>query len=420
MARGRTTRDSDTGIDTDPEFATTDDSDAYGRLRGEQAPDEPLPRSSRVRPVKRARFGVVVLTVLLTEIVLIGAALNQGVSKHLASYASDHPSALLGRFVRSLLVLRWRVSPASGLSDLWHTELITVGLVLLLGLILVPMAVHGAINWLRAFIATWMTVTVTVVVATVAALVLSDLEESQDLTSYVVPGTPSTGLSIGTQIGNATFGPVASYAFVAGLALGLVTAFVVAGIVAASRRRDPVPVAAVAAGAPPAAAAPEPFFGDTPRPERRTPSDSPFADTRAYAPPARNEDATATSSLRRSGVSGIAGAGAGYAAGRSVGDDVADDAPATNDPGTSDPATSSPADETTALPRVDRPAQDNADAGTTSELPSVDRPVAGGGSTEASAPSGSMQSEGDSERTAAFPLPPDDEDLGHDPRHDND
>ncbi|MBE7189203.1 hypothetical protein [Jatrophihabitans endophyticus] len=436
MARGRSEQDPPPSTDTQPEFATVDDrADAGGQ-------------GERVRPVKRARLGVVVLTVLVTELVLIAAGANQGVAKHYESYAKDHPSSLLGHVVRSLLVFRWQVS-ASGHTDLWHTELITVGLVLLLGIVLVPMVVHGPVSWLRAFLASWFTVTVSVVVAAVAALVLADLEESRDLTQYVVPGTPATGLSVGNKISNAVFGPLLSYAFVAGLALGLVVALITSVLVASTRRTDPVPVAVATEPEPLGAPeTPQPFFGsdDDDRTARTgygtsgygtsgygtsgygadtygtgRYAEASYADSHPYATDDRRASQQ-TTALPSTG----AGAAGGYAAART--EPAAERTEPTERRSgfdrALDPAASAETDSTAALPRVgtDQPPAgattepapaEPAPAEATQAWPAQPEPVESTESTEPAPTEPAPETASDPDSTAAFPLPPDDEDLGH-------
>ena len=284
----------------------------------------------------------------------------------------------------------------------------------------------------------WFTVTVSVVVAAVAAVVLADLEESRDLAKYVVPGTPSTGLSIGDKISGATFGPVVSYAFVAGLALGLVVALITATVVVSMRRTDPVPVA-VAADPEQSSApeSPQPFFGNSVEDDRPTRASGgydtdryagsgstgsyagsgsyggsgsyadagTYADSHPYAAPDRRASEE-TTTLPAVSAGAAAGSSAGQVPSRS---DEPDDRSGEGLSGYDRALGTAPAESTTALPRVG-----------TERPPAVVSPTSGEAepnqATQAwpaqpepeatPAPAGpETTSEADSATTAAFPLP---------------
>ncbi|WP_375477066.1 hypothetical protein [uncultured Jatrophihabitans sp.] len=175
-------------------------------------------------PPKQARTGLVLLTVLVVEVVVIGAGLNQVVAKHIANTAASHTGAVRGGW-ESLLTYRWRFTPLSGdHQHIWAGELALIGTTIVMSLLLVFAVVRGAVTWGRAFFGAWLAVAVATL-----------------LGGYVCALIVDPGGSVGRHLADRTlFGPVApgTRTILAGLALGLVVA-IVASIVAIATRCAP-------------------------------------------------------------------------------------------------------------------------------------------------------------------------------------
>lgn len=202
--------------------------------------------------LSRGRPWLAALVAVLTEVVIIAAAVNQAVAKHLQNFSFDHGTSFAGLSARSVLVYRWRVSPmrgdnAGGFHE-WYRELLTLALLLVLTALLVALFVRGAVTFWKALFGTWFTVVVATCIATA-------------LGSLVTVYSPGSRLAKGTV---AIFFAINGTTVFAGLVLGLIVALVTA-LVATVTRRDAVapvaaPVAAESDYVPPDA--PPPYYGD--------------------------------------------------------------------------------------------------------------------------------------------------------------
>ncbi len=228
--------------------------DGYGYPTGPQQPVE----DARPAGPKQGRPGLIALTALLVEVVIIAAAFNQAVSKHIYNYASGHrQSEFLTNAVASGLMYSWRVTtPSSGTeSGFFLTrhivlgELVMIGSVFLLTVLLVLAVVRGPITWARAFFGVWMAVIVATGGARIAAVAASD----SLVTSRVDRGT------------DAVFAGPSGYSFFAGAALGFVVALITS-LVAVASRRPPALVAVPASGPDPGIGVPPetppPYYGE--------------------------------------------------------------------------------------------------------------------------------------------------------------
>ena len=201
----------------------------------------------------RGRPWLAALVAVLTEIVIIGAAFNQGVTTHILNFADKHGTSFAGLSARSFLVYAWRVSPMRGDnhggSHQWYRELVTLGVLFVLTALLVALFVRGAVTFWKAFFGTWFTVALgTCVAAGVGSLV----------TNFVAPPQFGKGTA-------AVFYVISGGTVFAGAVLGLVVALITALIATVTRRDAIAPAAAAAAGPDAGYVAPEsppPYYGD--------------------------------------------------------------------------------------------------------------------------------------------------------------
>lgn len=192
-------------------------------------PDSPAPRPEGSSTAKwyRGRPGLIVLTALITELVLIGGAANQGVAKSLQRYASDHittmPDYTAGA-IKSALTFQWRFAPANGQSThVWAAQFAAIGTLLLLTAVFGWAVSRGSITFGRI----WIGVGAVVVVSTPLAIMVRNL--------LVQPSTPGPLQSrLGQSVyGFPEFGPV----IVEGLILGLIVGFFAALLAVITRTR---------------------------------------------------------------------------------------------------------------------------------------------------------------------------------------
>ena len=181
------------------------------------------PRAGVARPVRRARIGLLLLFAFMTEVIVIAAAGNQAVTDKILSNAGPH--TLKGGFEESLETFAWRVSPRSNdIFHVWAGSLSLIGATVVLSLLLIFATVRGPLTFGRAFFGTWLSVIVaTMLGGYVRGLVI-------DTPARSTHGIPARALFSTLAPGSTTF--------LAGVALGLVVALVVAIFGVVTRRPD--------------------------------------------------------------------------------------------------------------------------------------------------------------------------------------
>ena len=218
----------------------------------------------------QARMLLVVLATVVTELVLIGGAANQWISKKIADDAAGDFS-FWHLFEQSWLTFQWRASPRSGQSTQWGSQLALVGVTVVVSALLVWVLVRGAVTFWRAFFATWLAV---LAAALVGAFVrgLIDTSDLRSIGSAVGPG----------RVTKAVYGPLgpSQLAVVGGFVLGLVTALIVGAVAVLTRRGTAAPPAAAAAEAAPYAVPeqPPPYYGEHPSGAPAAPAAAPWQD----------------------------------------------------------------------------------------------------------------------------------------------
>jgi hypothetical protein len=413
---------------------------------GGSAPAGSVPTGPR-----RARVGLIAFTAFLIELVIIAAGFNQAVTKHLVSYYDNHnDNSFVTSMVQAGLSLSWRLTPQHGdSSHIWLSELVGDVSILVLTVLLVVAVVRGAITWGRAFFGIWMIVIVSTCLASIPALLVTEHQAPAgvDKATYAVFGGPN------------------GYVFFVGAALGLVVALITSIVAVATRRPGealaPVFVPDETAGSAPEP--PPPYYGDaapagwsqpsnqpaqgsraeapttaypvvapgqsqptkspTPQspPAQSPPAQSPPAQSPpAQSPPAQSEPTTTLPRLDDQWQPG-------QRSGQPVNDPPRNDPPKADLPPTSSappkgstttdstitdgaPAANASTDSTTTLPRFT--------GGETGTWPPQSPPQSPAQSSSAPPAGPPASKPTEDQPTAAFPLPPDDEDLGQHPDHD--
>jgi hypothetical protein len=193
---------------------------------GQYAPIWGPPQNGQGEPVTaqepRARVGLIVLTALLLEFLLVAAGANQWVA-HKIAQRNDSVNVRL--FENSWLTYGWRFTPRSGHSHQWAGQLLLVLVVFVLTAALVVALCRGPIGWGRAFFGTW----AAVLFATVVGAIVRGL----------VDPPAAAGLRGANRAVRGLFGPSgpSAAAVIGGLGLGLVVALVTSAIAVATRRR---------------------------------------------------------------------------------------------------------------------------------------------------------------------------------------
>ncbi|WP_409452807.1 hypothetical protein [Jatrophihabitans sp.] len=263
--------------------------------RGWEPPAMPPAQAGRAFSLSRARTGLIVLAVVLTELVVIAAADNQWVSNKIVRSELRTNSLTLRSLANSWLTYTWRLSPRDGANanQVWASQIALVVVVLVLSGVLVAAVVRGPVTFGRAFFGTWMAV---VVATLVGAFVRGLIEPFGKLQ-----------LANSNRVTRAAFGSfgVNQAAVAAGFGLGLLVA-VVAATVAVASRRGPAQAAdsadsgaAQASGAPPyqQPEQPPPYYGDEESATTQLPALPP--DQPAPRPAPGRDDATARPAPRR-------------------------------------------------------------------------------------------------------------------------
>jgi hypothetical protein len=185
----------------------------------------PLPKR-----LYRGRPGVIVLTALLVEIVVIAGIGNQWVSKQLQNYLSDHPGAAdyTRGAVQAALTFHWRFAPANGQSThVWAAQLAAIGTLLLLSGLLIWVVSRGSVTFGRI----WVAVGAIVAALTPIAVMVGN--------AIIVPNAPGPGQS---RLGQAVYGYTGyGPAIVGGLVLGVVTGLLCGLLAVITRRSVPLP-----------------------------------------------------------------------------------------------------------------------------------------------------------------------------------
>jgi len=217
----------------------------------------------------QARVGLLVLVTVLTEIVLIGGAANQWVSKQIIDDA-DGNFTFWHLFEQSWLSFQWRFTPRSGQSVTWGSQLALVGVTIVVSTLLVWVLVRGAITFWRAFFGTWLAI----VGAALLGAVVRGLIDKSGFASVGTPTSPG-------RFTRAVYGPLgpSQLVVVGGVVLGLITALVV-GFIAVQTRRPEAGVVAVGpeANPYPQPEQPPPYYGEHPSGAPSAPPGAPWQD----------------------------------------------------------------------------------------------------------------------------------------------
>lgn len=194
----------------------------------------------------RGRPGLIVLTTIITELVVIAAVGNQWVTKSLRDYLAQH--AGLADYtvggVKAALTYFWRFAPANGeATKLWGAQFGAIGTLLVLSGLLTWVVSRGSVTFGRI----WVSVAAVVTASAPLSIVVRN--------AIVLPNAPAPGQS---RFGEAVytypdFGPV----LVAGLSLGVVAGLFAALVAVITRK----PVVLNAAPAEPGEPAPLNAYG---------------------------------------------------------------------------------------------------------------------------------------------------------------
>jgi hypothetical protein len=200
------------------------------------------------------RTGLVVLTALLSEVIVIAAACNQWVAVRIGDQLQrsliSGGSATARDFKATLLVFNWRFVPRAGDADhVWLAQVFMILTLVLLSAALIRLIGAGPARFARVFFAVW----TSVVFATLIA-------------SYVRGFVNQANASRSPRITQALFeglGPT-TVAVMAGMILGLVTGLVAAIVAVNTRRRAPAAVPEPSRESPYIPPEqPPPFFGES-------------------------------------------------------------------------------------------------------------------------------------------------------------
>lgn len=225
--------------------------------------DDERDRSAPPKRLYRGRAGIIALTALLTELVVVGAVGNQfvaePVSDRLTDRAATAPDYEIGG-LQALLTYAWRFAPGSGQSTKeWASAFAAIGTLFVLTLFLGWVVSRGSVTFSRI----WVSIAAIVAAVTPVAVMVRNL--------VVIPASPGPRQS---QIGQAVYGPsqdgeVVSFfgpAILFGLALGVIVGLIAAIVAVLSRRKIVLPAPAPAPAPAPLNAYGEPTPGYSPPP----------------------------------------------------------------------------------------------------------------------------------------------------------
>ncbi len=193
--------------------------DPYGEQAAAPASPQPAwagPPTGAETPPRQGRPSLIILVAFLTEVVLIAAGANQGVSNELVKRIRDHLDRFVANVGESALTYQWRFSPpASDPAHLWSAQLVLIGTVLAVTALLLLVLVRGGAGFGRVFVGTWLAV----IVATQTGAVARGFVVDQRFYTQT-----------GSDLRFAFFGQTApsGYTFVAGIGLGLFVALAAA------------------------------------------------------------------------------------------------------------------------------------------------------------------------------------------------
>jgi hypothetical protein len=189
----------------------------------------------------RGRPGIVVLTAVLVELVVIAGIGNQGVSKQLQDYLQNHPGVAdyTRGAIQAALTFHWRFAPATGQSThAWAAQLAAIGTLLVLSALLIWVVSRGSVTFGRL----WVSAGAIIAALTPIAVMVGNV--------IIVPNAPGPGQS---RVGQAVYGyPAYGPVIVGGLVLGVVTGLL-CGLLGVITRRSvllPTAMATPAEGAP--------------------------------------------------------------------------------------------------------------------------------------------------------------------------
>ncbi|HZC71191.1 MAG TPA: hypothetical protein VE442_10890 [Jatrophihabitans sp.] len=207
-----------------------------------------------------ARTGPIAIAALLTELVVIGVASNQWVTKRIFRQLVEGGDTFgLKGLKASLLTYNWRFAPqADDTTHIWLSQMMMILTLVVVSAVLIVVVVRGPATFARALFTCWM--------AVIAGTMLGSWVRG------LVEDTPGDSL----RITKAVFGQTApgAVSFFASAVLGLVVG-VIAGLFAVATRRPavqpeaPEPVREAPAYVPPD---PPPYYGGPPGTTTRLPT----------------------------------------------------------------------------------------------------------------------------------------------------
>src|SRR5919197_2314681 len=203
-----------------------------------------------------ARTGPTVLVALLAEVVVIGAACNQWVTKRIYDQLVEGRDTFgIKGLKASLLTYNWRWAPQSDDTDhIWLSQMLMILALVVVSGVLISVVLRGPATFGRVLLTCWM--------AVIAGTLLGAWVRG------LVEDTPGSSLRITKAVfGQTAPGPVS---FFASAVLGLV-AGIVAGIFAVATRRPAVAAEAEGPPEPPPYVPPDPppYYGGAPAPTTR-------------------------------------------------------------------------------------------------------------------------------------------------------
>jgi hypothetical protein len=184
--------------------------------------DQPPPPPPPPRTAAGARPGLIVLTAIVAQIVIIAAACNQWVTVRVARSILNDDSQFFRDVKASLLTYNWRFSPQdTDHQHIWLGQTLLILITLVFSAVLIAVVVRGAVTFDRAFLGCWMAITVATMLGAYARGLVND-----------AAGTTTSRLT------RSLFGPLGptSTTFFAGLVLGLVVAALAATVAVTTRR----------------------------------------------------------------------------------------------------------------------------------------------------------------------------------------
>lgn len=183
--------------------------------------DEPI-RRSRPRTVYAGRTWAAVLTAFISELVIIGATNNQGMTDMVARKVGAGES-FADHLARASQTFHWRfnyhhIAPYSAVGDF-----IRIGALLVLTMLLMIPVLRGSITFFRAFFGTWIVV--------VVATVLAQFAGAAPKPNFADPNVEHPA----TRLFDSYLAPSAN-GVAAGVGLGLVVGLIAALVAVLSRR----------------------------------------------------------------------------------------------------------------------------------------------------------------------------------------